>query len=152
VIVCSDSVSSGNASDGSGPAVVEKLKTWNINTRQLEVVPDDENTIQDQLLRAAEANTDLLIFVGGTGVSPRDVTPEAVAPLLDRQIPGVMESARAYGRERTPFAMLSRGVAGFKGKMLVLTLPGSPKGAIETLEAVFPHVLHAFKVMEGNRH
>jgi len=152
VIVCSDTVSAGNAVDGSGPAVVEKLKTWNLNVRSLEVVPDDVNTIQDQLLRAAEAGTDLLIYVGGTGVSPRDVTPEAVTPLLDREIPGVMEAARAYGQERTPFAMLSRGVAGFRGMMLVITLPGSPKGALETLEAIFPQVLHVFKVAEGKRH
>jgi len=152
VIVCSDTVSAGNAVDGSGPAVVEKLKTWNLNVRTLEVVPDDVNTIQDQLLRAAEAGTDLLIYVGGTGVSPRDVTPEAVTPLLDREIPGVMEAARAYGQERTPFAMLSRGVAGFRGRMLVITLPGSPKGALETLEAIFPQVLHVFKVAEGKRH
>ena len=131
---------------------MKKLGSWNIEPRSLEVVPDDANTIQDQLLRSAEAGVDLLIFVGGTGVSPRDVTPEAVTPLLDREVPGVMEAARAYGQERTPYAMLSRGVAGFRGKMLVITLPGSPKGALETLDAIFPQVLHVFKVQEGKRH
>lgn len=152
VIVCSDSVSSGNAVDGSGRAVVGKLGSWNIQTRKLEVVPDDVNTIQDQLRESESAGVDLLIYVGGTGVSPRDVTPEAVLPLLDREVPGIMEAARAYGQDRTPYAMLSRGVAGLKGKMLVITLPGSPKGALETLDAIFPQVLHVFKVADGTRH
>lgn len=152
VVVCSDSVSSGNAVDGSGRAVVDRLSGWNIGTRKLEVIPDDVNTIQDQLRQAEADGVDLLIYVGGTGVSPRDVTPEAVAPLLDREVPGIMEAARVYGQQRTPFAMLSRGIAGLKGKMLVITLPGSPKGALETLEAIFPQVLHVFKVAEGKRH
>ncbi|OMP74452.1 molybdopterin-binding protein, partial [[Flexibacter] sp. ATCC 35208] len=94
----------------------------------------------------------LVIFTGGTGLSPRDVTPEALSPLLESRIPGIEEAIRNYGQQRLPYAMLSRTVAGTLGKSLVLALPGSTNGARESMDAVFPHVLHVFHILKGKNH
>ena len=108
--------------------------------------------IQESAKKYSTENFNLLVFVGGTGLSSRDVTPDAIKPLLTREIPGVMETARKYGQHRMPYAMLSRGVCGFINKTLVITLPGSPKGATETIDALFPYILHVFKIAEGLQH
>lgn len=152
VIVCSDSISAGKNEDLAGKLVIQKLETYQLKASVYEIIPDDIGVIQDKLKSLAAAGYHLVLFTGGTGLSPRDVTPEAVEPLLDRVIPGIMEAARNYGQQRTPYAMLSRGVAGFFKNTLVITLPGSPKGAEETMDALFPYVLHLFKVAEGMRH
>lgn len=151
IIVCSDSVSNGKKEDSAGQAILEKLLSFDI-TANKEIIPDDENEIIKKVNAAKNDQVDLLIFTGGTGLSPRDITPETIKPLLDREIPGLMEAARNYGQDRTHYAMLSRGVAGMIGNMLVITLPGSTKGAEESMDALFPYVLHIFKVAQGFRH
>ncbi|WP_293311226.1 bifunctional molybdenum cofactor biosynthesis protein MoaC/MoaB [Pedobacter sp. UBA5917] len=152
VIVCSDSVFENKAQDTSGKAIISRLEQWEINVAQYDVVPDEMNVIRDKAIELSKNGYQLLIFTGGTGLSPRDVTPEAIAPLIDRNIEGIMETARGYGQERMPYAMLSRGVAGFIGQTLVLTFPGSKSGAEESMDALFPQVLHLFKVIKGEKH
>ncbi len=152
VIICSDSVAAGKKADSAVQAVAARLAKHGLSVTHTEVIPDDFDTIQSKARRFSAEGVNLLLFAGGTGLSPRDLTPDAIRPLLDREIPGIMEAARQYGQQRTPYAMLSRGVAGLIGATLVITLPGSPRGAAETIDAVFPHVLHVFPVAEGMRH
>ena len=152
VIVCSDTVSRGEKEDTAGKAIILKLHKFGIETTVYEVIADDFNLIQSTLKQVCNDNLQLLIFTGGTGLSARDITPDAVTPLLDKLVPGIMETARNYGQQRMPYAMLSRGVAGFAGNTLVLTLPGSKKGAEETIDAIFPQVLHLFTVQKGLQH
>jgi cyclic pyranopterin monophosphate synthase len=152
VIVCSDTVSRAEKSDTSGKAIMSILHSQGYEDVDYHVVPDDIEAIQQVLQQHLQQHTNLVLLTGGTGVSPRDVTPEAVKPLIDIEIPGIMEPARAYGQERVATAMLSRGIAGFAGNTLIITLPGSKKGAEESMQAIFPHVLHVFNVKKGSPH
>ena len=152
VVVCSDGVSKGKAEDRSGVAIVNKLSRYNIKPEHHDIIPDDIEAIRSKAIQYSDSGVDLLIYTGGTGLSIYDVTPEAITPLIDTLIPGIMEAARAYGQERTPLAMLSRGVAGFIKETLVITLPGSPRGVEESMDAIFPYVLHIFKIRKGARH
>ena len=152
VIVCSDTVAAGTKEDSSGKKIIDKLKQFNLTTEIYKIIPDEIAAIQEIAKQLSETGFQLVLFTGGTGLSPKDLTPDAIIPLLDREIPGMMEAARNYGQQRTSFAMLSRGVAGFIKNTLVITLPGSPRGVEETMDALFHSVLHIFKVAEGMRH
>ena len=152
VITCSDSISNGDRIDKSGAVIVEQLAKHQLKVEWKEIISDDFNVIQLKAKQLINENFDLILFTGGTGLSARDVTPDAIRPLIERDVPGVMEAARNYGQDRTPYAMLSRGIAGFAGNSLIITLPGSPRGAEETMHAVFPYILHVFRVKEGVRH
>jgi molybdenum cofactor biosynthesis protein MoaC len=152
VIVCSDSISKGNTQDQSGKMIIEKLKEYGIENTSYEVVPDDVHLIQQEAIKYSRQDYQLILFTGGTGLSPKDLTPDAIEPLIERPIQGIMEAARNYGQARTPYAMLSRGVAGFIKNSLVITMPGSVSGTIDTMNALFPYVLHLFAVRAGDRH
>ncbi len=152
VIVCSDTISAGEKEDKAGKAIIKKLEASNVKVNEYIVIPDEHETIQNKAKTYQEKGIDLIIYTGGTGLSSRDVTPEALIPLLDRRIPGIEEAIRNYGQDRTPYAMLSRSVAGTIGNTLVLALPGSTNGAKESMDAIFPSVLHIFGVLRGARH
>lgn len=152
VVVCSDSISKGVGEDKSGKVIIGKLESFGIQVLDYKIIPDDSDQIQSAAHDALALGADILIFTGGTGLSPRDLTPESLEPLLDRRIPGIEEAIRSYGQQRVPTAMLSRSVAGTMGKMLVLAFPGSASGAGESMDAVFPAILHSFKVLSGERH
>jgi molybdenum cofactor biosynthesis protein MoaC len=152
VITCSDSISEGNNIDISGDVIESKLKLHKLDVIHREVIADEFDKIQSKTKELIDKGYQLILFTGGTGLSPRDVTPDAIRPLLDREVPGIMEVARDYGQQRTPYAMLSRGIAGFIGDSLIITMPGSPRGAEESMDALFPYILHVFRVKEGVRH
>ena len=153
VLVMSDSVAAGKATDSSGLLIVETLKQQGIEVADYRIVPDDLETIVATITDYADHRAlDLVLTTGGTGLSPRDCTPEAMARIIEREAPGIVEAVRAYGQERTPYSMLSRGRAGTRGRTLIVNLPGSKRGVAESLKALFPGLLHAFKMIRASRH
>jgi molybdopterin adenylyltransferase len=148
VVTVSDSCSRGEREDRSGPAVAQFLEKLHFCVTAREVVPDDSITIQNLLIRLAR-EVGLIVTTGGTGIAARDVTPEATRAVCDRLLDGVSERMRAEGVKKTPFAALSRGVCGVRAKALILNLPGSPKGALESLEAVADLIPHAIDLLSG---
>lgn len=149
VLTVSDSSSRGERPDLSGPAVFEALTRHNFSVVATEIVPDDRLAISNAIVLLAD-EVRLVVTTGGTGIAPRDVTPEATRAICDRLLEGVAERMRAEGVKKTPFAALSRGVCGVKDKSLILNLPGSPKGAVESLEAVIELLPHALQLLSGN--
>lgn len=152
VIVCSDSISAGKKQDFAGKAIISHLERWQVATATYTIIPDEMQVIRDTVQQLYDDQYDMIILTGGTGLSPRDVTPEAIRPMLDREIPGIAEAARQYGQQQMPYAMLSRSLAGLKGKTLILALPGSTRGAEESMDALFPYLLHIFRVADGMPH
>ncbi len=153
VIVLSDSVAAGKQEDRAGQAVIRILEQEpSVEVAGYDVLPDDPKGLKDLVQRLVGEGRDLILTVGGTGLSPTDQTVEALRPFIERDVPGIMEAARSYGQRRTPYAMLSRGIAGMIKNTLVITLPGSTRGAKETMDALFPAVLHVFYVMRKLPH
>jgi molybdenum cofactor synthesis domain-containing protein len=148
VLTVSDGVAAGTRRDESGSTLVERLSTAGYAVER-GVVADDAAEIAAAVLAAADGH-DIVITTGGTGLTPRDVTPQALLPLLDYLVPGLGEAMRADGRRSTPFAVLSRSFGGVIGAALVLAVPGSPNGALESLEAVLPVLTHAHETLAGD--
>jgi molybdenum cofactor synthesis domain-containing protein len=148
VVTVSDSCSRGERQDQSGPAVAQLLEKLQFSVVAREVVPDDSTRIEDMIMRLAD-EVRLIVTTGGTGIAVRDVTPEATRRVCDRLIEGLAEYMRAEGVKKTPFAALSRGVCGVRGQALILNLPGSPTGAVESLEVVANLLPHAIDLLSG---
>ncbi len=153
VLVLSDSVAAGKRKDTSGLYIVEQLKERRIEVVDYKIIPDDQKTIEETLVSYADSlKLDLVITTGGTGLSSKDVTPEAMKAVVEREIPGVVEAARSHGQERTPLAMWSRGKAGVRGSTIIVNLPGSKRAVEESLDAILPGLVHVFRMMRGEGH
>jgi molybdenum cofactor synthesis domain-containing protein len=153
VLTVSDTVSKGEREDFSGPAVVASCRKLGWEVTSALRVSDDPANIREQLRELADSGrVDAVLTTGGTGIGPRDNTPEATQAVADRIIPGIAEEMRRQGLAHTPTAVLSRGATAVRGKTLIVNLPGSPKGAVESLEAVAHLLPHAVRVLHGARH
>ena len=151
ILTLSDKGARGERTDLSGPALTEWLRSRGVETAAYEMIPDEMELISDKLAEWADSGMlDIILTTGGTGVSPRDVTPEATVKILEREIPGLGELMRFRSLSKTPSASLSRAVAGIRGKTLIINLPGSPKGAVENIEAVWDAIPHAVAKIQGD--
>jgi len=153
VLVMSDSVASGKKEDTSGKVIVERLKALNVDVAEYAVVPDDAKKIEEKLLLYTDTmKLDAVLTTGGTGLGPRDTTPEVIRKIIEREIPGVSETARAFGQARTPLAMLSRSIAGVRGTTVIVSFPGSKGGVIDGLDALLPTLMHIASIIRGGGH
>jgi molybdenum cofactor biosynthesis protein B len=150
VITVSDGVSVGQRKDVSGPALVRLLAGAEFEVSGPEVLPDVMQQISDAIVAAASAGADFVVTTGGTGLGPRDVTPQATSGVIEFEVPGLGETMRRAGAGSTPMAALSRSMAGVRGSTLIVNVPGSMKGATESLEAILPVLPHAIRLLHGN--
>lgn len=153
VLVMSDRVSSGTAQDQSGKLIADRLELHGVEVVELKVIPDEESEIIPSVKHCTDdLKVDLVFTTGGTGVGPRDITPEAMAQLIEKPLPGISEAIRKYGQDRTPYAMLSRSTSGVRKNSVVISLPGSRGGVSDALDVLLPYVLHAIPMIEGKCH
>jgi len=153
VLVISDSTFAGIREDRSGIIIRDFLMEKELEVRIYEILPDVQEQIRDRLAELADSgDIDLIITTGGTGFGPKDMTPEATAEVITKRAPGIEEAIRRHGKERTPYAMLSREMAGLRNRSIIVNLPGSSKGAAESLQALFPGLLHGFPMIWGGGH
>jgi molybdopterin adenylyltransferase len=153
ILTVSDSVASGRSEDRSGPAVIARCKELGWAIASSSVLADDRAAIESYLKKAADSNdADLILTTGGTGVGPRDVTPEATLAVAERLIPGFAEHMRAEGRKKIERAILSRAVCAIRGSTIIVNLPGSPRGAVESLDVIAGLLPHAVEVLHGAHH
>jgi molybdenum cofactor synthesis domain-containing protein len=150
VITVSDRGFAGETEDASGPAVAGVLEREGFDVSAYEMLPDNRERIIDTLLGATGQGYDLVVTTGGTGLGPRDITPQATRAVIDYEVPGLAEQMRRAGSGSTPTALLSRSLAGVRGRTLVINLPGSSKGAVESLEAIVSVLRHAVDLLHGN--
>jgi molybdenum cofactor synthesis domain-containing protein len=150
IVTVSDSVAAGMREDRSGAVLRARVEAQGWQVTAQEIVPDDVDRIANVLTRLADSGqVSLILTTGGTGIAARDVTPEAARTVIVREIPGLGEMMRAEGRKLTPFAALSRSMAGVRGRVLIVGLPGSPKGALESLDAIVQLIPHIIDLIEG---
>jgi molybdopterin adenylyltransferase len=151
IITVSDRGARGEREDGSGPEIARMLEAAGLEIIGRRIIPDEKETIRRMLLEWCDGgNADLILTTGGTGVSPRDVTPDATREVIDREIPGMAEAMRRQSAAVTPHAMISRALAGIRGRTLIINLPGSPKGARENLSVLLPALTHAIEKIKGD--
>lgn len=153
VLVISDSTYESKREDKSGKIIKEFLETQPVDVKFYEILPDKKEMISNRLIELVDNEKLNLVFTtGGTGLGPKDLTPEATKEVIEKEVPGIAEAIRKHGKERTPYAMLSREVVGMRKNTVILNLPGSSNGAKESLEALFPGLLHAFPMIRGGGH
>jgi cyclic pyranopterin monophosphate synthase len=151
VLVLSDSRT--EREDKSGKAILERLAKYGVEVKEYKILADEQKAIEQELLRLCDnLGVDIVLTSGGTGVGPRDVTPEATANVIEKPVSGISETLRAFGQKRTPLSMLSRGIGGVRGSTVIVNLPGSESAVRESLDSLFPGILHVFQILDEHDH